>query len=362
MILISILGDYDSSIIPVSYEFKEKLDTHIIVYDSSKCNKRKAQSIIKGQKEYLSYLKGAEHKVVELTVDDSSYESMMGCVQGIKDMTKNMENVYLNPAGRLHSIAIVLTSELLRVGAKIIAYDRFTNSYNLHTSKGVEHKQIKNSIKDIKIHFQLKGYKLLRYTNKEEVDQRKSTILSLAKNLAGFKAFTEQLQHNKVQNIEGYDSYKDRLKSIGKLNDRVFIQGTVFEEYVYHLLCDNFDFDDVMTGVLIEIDEGIRNEFDILMIKDNHLHTIECKLVNGLNGEHFVYKADLVTEYLDDDGRAMILSIGGKNERYTKSGNKRIQFTYGDRARANYGGIAIHQSEVFDEKAFLDDVKEWFLN
>ena len=135
----------------------------------------------------------------------------------------------------------------------------------------------------------------------------------------------------------------------------------MFEEYIYHLIVDNFDFDDVMTGALVEIDEGIRNEFDILMIKNNHLHTIECKLVNGLDGEHFVYKTDLVSEYLDNDGKAMILSIGGKNERYTKSGNKRIQFTYGDRARANYGGIAIHQSEIFDEEAFLDDMSEWFL-
>ena len=73
MTLISILGDYDSSIIPVSYEFKEKLDTHIIVYDSNKCNKHKAQSIMKGQKEYLSHLKGAEHKVVELTVDEGEF-------------------------------------------------------------------------------------------------------------------------------------------------------------------------------------------------------------------------------------------------------------------------------------------------
>jgi hypothetical protein len=115
-----------------------------------------------------------------------------------------------------------------------------------------------------------------------------------------------------------------------------------------------------MTGVLIEVEEGVQNELDILMIKENHLHTIECKLVNGLDSEHFVYKTDLVMEYLDDDGKAMILSIGGKNIRTTKSGNKKIQFTKGDQARANYGRIKIYQQELFDKKKFLNTIKEWF--
>jgi hypothetical protein len=115
-----------------------------------------------------------------------------------------------------------------------------------------------------------------------------------------------------------------------------------------------------MTGVRIEVEEGVQNELDILMIKDNHLHTIECKLVNGLDGEHFVYKTDLVMEYLDDDGKAMILSIGGKNIRTMKSGKKRTQFTKGDQARAKYGRINIYQQEVFDEERFLASVREWF--
>jgi hypothetical protein len=158
--------------------------------------------------------------------------------------------------------------------------------------------------------------------------------MALCKNLSKFKAFTTELQRTNINNIEGYTNYKETLKSIGKYSEQTFIQGTVFEEYIYHLIVDNFEFDDVMTGVLIEVEEGVQNELDILMIKDNHLHTIECKLVNGLDGEHFVYKTDLVMEYLDDDGKAMILSIGGKNVRTTKSGKKRTQFTHGDQARA----------------------------
>lgn len=360
MILISILDDQDSSIIPVSYEFKEKLDKHIIIYDPKKCDKGNIERIIKAQKEHFFRNDGSKPEILEIEVDENSYESMLDGFESIKEETENMEYVYLNPSGRLHSIAIVLTPKLLETGAKVIAYDRYSNSYNLHTSTGVTYHTIKNSIRDIRIHLNLKGYTVLDYCQKRELESRKESILSLTKNLTGFKTFSEQLQRKKPEDIEGFDSYKQKLQSIGKLNDKGFVQGKVFEEYIYHLLCDNFNFDDVMTGVLIEVGDGVRNELDILMLKDNHLHTIECKLVNGLDGEHFVYKTDLVSEYLDDDGKAMILSIGSPNLRTTKSGKKRIQFTHGDRARANHSDIMIHQSEHFDVEAFLDDVREWF--
>jgi hypothetical protein len=57
----------------------------------------------------------------------------------------------------------------------------------------------------------------------------------------------------------------------------------------------------------------------------------------------------------------MILSVGADNVKVISKKKKQTQFTKGDRARANYGEIKIHQSRVFDERAFLDDVREWFL-
>jgi hypothetical protein len=33
-----------------------------------------------------------------------------------------------------------------------------------------------------------------------------------------------------------------------------------------------------------------------------------CKLVDGLDGEHFVYKTEQVKDYLDDNGKAWFLS------------------------------------------------------
>ena len=97
------------------------------------------------------------------------------------------------------------------------------------------------------------------------------------------------------------------------------------------------------------------------MIRENHLHTIECKLVKKLDGEHFVYKTDKTLEYLDYDGRAMILSVGAPNERRYASGRVRRQFTRGDLARARHAEILIHQRHRFDPKEFLLEVYDWFV-
>ena len=360
MTLISIIGDFHSSILPVSYAFRKQIDKHIIVYDDAKCDVANARRLVAGQRAFLARCGECDYEVLEYKIDEDDYESIIGALAYAVEQAKGIEQVYLNSTDGLSSVAIVLASKLLHAGANVLAYDRFANTYNLHTCDGMTKEQVTEGM-DIITHLMLKGYRLVRYTDTATLNARKETVNALCKNLRGFKAFTSLLQHASADEIEGYNTYKNLLKSIGKHKDKSFVQGTVFEEYIYHLIKDNFDFDDVMTGVLIEVDEGVQNELDILMIKDNHLHTIECKLVSGLKGEQFVYKTDLVMEYLDDDGKAMILSIGGKNVRTSKSGKRRVQFTKGDEARANYGRIRIYQQEVFDETAFLQSIKEWFL-
>ena len=52
--LISIIGDFHSSILPISYEFRERIRTHIIVYDDARCDKKSAKRIIRGQKAFLA--------------------------------------------------------------------------------------------------------------------------------------------------------------------------------------------------------------------------------------------------------------------------------------------------------------------
>ncbi len=362
MTLISILGDFHSSVLPITYEFKEKITKHIIVYDDAHGDVKEAQRVLRGQRAFLASLsQNSKHhyELETIKIDEDSYTSMLGCFERIKRSSDAYGDIYLNATDGLSSIAIVLSSNLLAIGAKIIAYDRYANTYNLHTSSGMEKHRIEHNM-DIESHLVLKGYTILQREDKESLQRRKKVIMELTKNLTRYKEFANEMQNKAFKNVKNYGDYKKLLESIGQTKQK-FIQGTVFEEYIYHLIVDNFDFDDVWVGTKVRFDEEVENEFDILMLKDNHLHTIECKLVNKLDGGHFVYKTELIMDYLDDDGKAMILSIGADNVRIISKKKKSIQFTRGDKARANYGDIKIHQSRVFDEKAFLTDVRAWFL-
>jgi len=363
MTLVSILGDFHSSILPISYELKEEITRHIIVYDDARNDVKKSWRLLRGQKAFMQSLSSNskdKYEIITIQVDEDNYKSLEDCFERIVSLSTNAKDIYLNTTDGLSSVAVVLSSKLLTVGAKVISYDRYANTYNLHTSLSMEKHQIRHNM-DIETHLMMKDYKLLEVVDKQVLQDRKKVILDLTKDLTRYKKFAGELQKQSLSNIVGYDDYKVLLESID-VRDQKFIQGTVFEEYIYHLIVDNFDFDDVWVGTKVLFEEAVENEFDILMIKDNHLHTIECKLVNNLNGEHFVYKTELIMDYLDDDGKAMILSIGADNVRIISKKKKVIQFTKGDKARAHYGDIKIHQSRVFDEKAFLDDVREWFLS
>ena len=360
MVLVSILGDFHSSILPIFFEFKDKIQKHVIVYDDSVYNQNQLSKLIDGQNHYFEYNDlSIKFELIAIKINEDDYESILNAYDCIIQSTQNPENIYLNTTDGLSSVSIVLSSKLLQDGSNILSYDRYANTYNLHTSTNMNKFKIQNNL-DIKNHLKLIGYSILSFTNRFELQNRKDIILELTSNLAHYKSFIGLLQSTPVDKIAGFDNYKTLLKSINKLNDRAFIQGTVFEEYIYHLIKDNCDFDDVMTGVKVKFATDFMNELDLLMIKDNHLHTIECKFVNSLNGEHYVYKTSSIIDYLDDDGKAMILSIGADNVRLTKLKNKKVQFTKGTLARARSENIKVHQSKIFDEKKFLNDIKQWF--
>jgi len=144
-----------------------------------------------------------------------------------------------------------------------------------------------------------------------------------------------------------------------------YAYGIIFEEYCYWLVKD-LNFDDVQLGVKIthnpQTDEDFENELDVLVIKDNHLHVIECKLRNFIDGEHFIYKYDSVGKLLDADGRRMIVSIGGNNIKISKSGKRIFQFNNSNIQRASQMDILVYQEEKMNPNRFIKEVKQFLLN
>lgn len=361
MILISLLGKYDSAIFPILFEFKTQIKKHIIIHDDSRFETQKVEKIINSQEKFKEFF-SLDYEIYSIKIDEDSYEDIIKCYGKILDLSnKNFENIYFNGTGGLVSSTIILSNKLLDNGAHFIAYDIFDNGYNIVSIDSMEKKRIKEN-NDIFTHFLLKGYDLLSTGNKIEAFRRKNTVLELCENLSSLQDFAVQIQNKNYDEIKGFSKIKELLFKIDMIENKMFIQGTIFEEYIYWLIEDNFDFDQVMFNVKVEFAPALSNEFDILMIKDNHLHVIECKLRKAVPGEQYIYKLDSVIDYLDDDGKGMILVIGGENERNTEFGNAKKSFTHGSIMRANSANIKIHHSKEFDKTKFLEDIKKHFLD
>ena len=360
MVLISLLGVHDSSIFPILFEFKDKISKHIIIHDDSRFEVNKIKKIQESEDNFKEFY-SLKFETFSIKIDEDLYKCMDYAYSKIVDISnKKFENIYFNATDGLASSAIILSHKLLDKGAKFIAYDMFDNGYNIITKDSMKNKVISQN-KDIYTHLMLKGYEIVHMGSKIEAYKRKDTIMKICENLSLYQEFANQVQSRRMDEIEGFYEIKNLLEKIDKLNDRMFIQGTLFEEYIYWLLVDNFNFDQVMFNVKVEFEPLFQNEFDILMIKDNHLHVIECKLRKFIPGENYVYKLDTVINYLDDDGKGMILLVGAEEQRVTDYGNVKVSFTRGTKARAKASNILLHQVKEFDKNRFLNDIKKHFL-
>jgi len=360
MTLISLLGIHDSSIFPILFEFKDKIQTHIIIHDDSKYEKTVIKKVLNSEEKFKNFY-SLDYQTFSIEIDEDSYESIISCYKKIETYSNNdFKNIYFNATDGLVSSSIILSDKLLDKKANVIAYDIFDNGFNIVTKNSMERKKITQN-KDIKTHFMLKGYDIVSSGGKIEASKRKKQVLKICENLENLQDFAYKIQNQKASNINGFDNLKNQLSEINKLEDKTFIQGGIFEEYIYWLIEDYFDFDQVMFNVKVEFEGNVFNEFDILMIKDNHLHVIECKLRKFVEGENYVYKLDSVIDYLDDDGKGMILVIGGDNEKITTKGNLIKSFSKGTKARATNSDILIHHAKTFDKNQFLENIKKHFL-
>lgn len=351
MILVSILGDFHSSILPIFFEYKKKITHHIILHDDSSHDKKQIKKLLKAQKNFLETYEEdgiaiLSYKINRLQISEDNYDDIVKAFQVLTSLVKKPKDIYLNATDGLSSMGIILSNKVLQYGGNVISYDRYANTYNIHTKNSMKKKNIKNNI-DIKNHLKLKGYKLLKYTNKFELKNRKVEILELSKNLKEYKKFAANYPNHEPHH-EYYNSLIKQI-NIPKKQRKFFIDGVVFEEYIYWLIKDNCDIDDIMTGVSIQFNEGFKNEIDILIMKNNHLHTIECKYTKNFKSSEYVYKTDSIMSHLDDDNKGMILVIGEDDF-----------FTNGDKFRANNNDILLHSVKRFNKDKFLKQIKTFF--
>jgi hypothetical protein len=251
---------------------------------------------------------------------------------------------------------------MLAKGAKLLAYDMHENTYNVITAKKIVTKKVLNSI-NIKDHFLLKGLKFVASQNKEFAHKYEKEIKQLFEtHSSSFEKVKADIffKHRLVE--KSYPKVYELLKTMGLTQtlDEKLITGGLFEYYVYLLVCD-LGFDDIEIGVEIKQkfaqNNNIPNEFDILLMKDNHLHMIECKYTKKAKLSDLVYKYSSLINLIDDDGKIIILT---QKKRYNPNiYDNRITSLHNHR-RAFINNILVRGNVVNHQEEFISDVKNYF--
>ena len=199
MTLISILGDFHSSILPITYEFKREITNHVIVYDDATADKEKLKNIQHGQKAFFETLppeSKLRFDVSTMQINEDSHESISRCFDRILILESDPKEIYLNTTDGLSSIAIVLSSKLLAAGGKVISFDRYDNTYNLHMKESMTHHHIRHNM-DVQSHLLMKGYEIVKTSSKEGLAERREVVLKLTENLPAYKQFANQFQNTR---------------------------------------------------------------------------------------------------------------------------------------------------------------------
>lgn len=353
MVLVSILGEFDSNVLPLFFHYSEELRLHILISDMSKTDKAHAQRVQRGLKRFCQYYELSQ-QLLYMDYDEDKQESIENLFFKIEQYHNSGERLALNYTDALASTQAIMQPLLAKLNGEVFAYDRFDNTCNIVKNGKIYQEVI--SPMTIKEHLMLKNLEY-EITSEKELAFRKEIVLTLMTDSEHYNNFKNSYVQKKP--LYDFKNILALLKKIGKENDQFYITGALFEEYCYWLI-QGLGFDDIQLGTIVHFghkeDKTFKNEFDLLCIKDNHLNIIECKFRNFVNGEDIVYKYDSVIDLLDADGKVMIVAVGG-DETHQKFGR---QFRDATKYRANENNIEIYQAKVLDPQKFRDHIQKYF--
>jgi len=314
LILISILGDFHSSILPVLYNFKEIITKHVLVYDDAKKDVQNAKNVQTGIERFSQKYNYAFEKL-DYSVDEDSVKALSECADYILSLTKNHKDIYINTTDGYSSLTTILNHKLFKKNINFIAYDMYDNEYNILSKAEFVTKKINNNL-NIEDHFLLKGYKTKKSQMKDFANLHVKDIKQIFEKYSNdFDRFValKDINHKYVKNIPDNIKIKPILVKMGLKNMLIkspLLTGGLFECYVY-LLVREMNFDDIEIGFEVfrkYKKSDIKNEFDVLVMKNNHLHVIECKFRNRIKLEELIYKYIALGRMLDEDGKIVIIA------------------------------------------------------
>ena len=355
MTLISIYSNKNIfELIPIIYEFKEQIKRHYIVCDE--VDKKEAQKFKKNIKNLLKRY-NLKFKNTLLSLDEDSKSDFDRVVQTIQS-----KSLYLNASNADSSLLVLFSHFVLQKDGFVVAYDKFENSYNLISKKSFLNHSIKHSMR-LNDFFTLLGYQVEKSQKIKKIIKKKEALKTLFSDFESL--FFIRRNYNSLHTLSSF--YKEQLQALVELkfidkNYKVLKQnnmfGFLFEEFIALELMQ-YNFDDIKVGTKLIFksanEQELKNEFDIIAIKDNHIYTFECKFGSqkNLDPQDVVYKSDSLLSNFGEDAKALIINI---HPNYNNSYN----FNRSSKLRANYNNIYIYNAFSFNKERFQNILLDFF--
>lgn len=363
MILVSILGDFQSSILPIFYQFRNKITKHIIIYDDFKCDIKEAENSLKGIKRFCDKYSLDIHNI-SYKIDEDSKNDILKVVNFIKQHTSDIKHLYINTTDGLSSINTLLTLHFVPLGANILSYDRYDNECNIISQDNMQTYRL-DDVPSIQDHFLLKNLYIDSIGDKEFALKHEQAIISLFETYhKEFKRFANHVMQNTHPTFKGFDNIANIFNRIGIYRDdlkynQTLITGGLFEYYIF-LKLKELKYDDIEIGTVIkqyyDNTDFIPNEFDILIMKDNHLHMIECKYTNKIKLDQLVYKYMGLKNLIDDDGKIVMVTSHEKSIQTEQLHNPLYNLPY---KRAKVNRMLLLDNPLMDIDGFVSKVKDF---
>ena len=372
MILLTIVHSDRTLLIPIIYEFKERITHHIVLHDEAEEDRRLAKELVTGIRR-MNEAYGLDAQVERLMLDEDSSKDLESLAQKIRSEKKG--EIYFNAAGADLSLVVRLSSVVLQRGGTILAYDKNDNSYNLIRQDRFENRSIRHSMK-IRDFLMLMGEKILFSGDKNAVRERRKALELLFSDSRKMFEIRRLLLEKKsrklaelprelLEAMKELDIMEHPGRLAGDLSQSRF--GLLFEEYLF-LQMDRFDFDDIQIGVKIAFERRerpgdfpleVQNEFDLLTIRENRLGFVESKIGDRIDPLSVIYKSDALMDYFGDDSRSLIVNIQPE-----RAGRNREEPTllFGEtfHLRAQSKRIGIYNDFDLDAEKFGRRVREIF--
>lgn len=315
MTLIAIIGEFDTTLLNIVNEFADKIQKIVLVFDDTMAN---AKNIAKYQKALEHYKKKHNLKFIvdQAKVIDEDNTTKLDLVL---TLAKENQPAMIDISNALGSTAAYLGAKISQCNFSLVAFNPYDNECNIITKEGFSNYPMQKPLALVD-YIESYGYKIIQ---KAPTPRDKEAIFHLYKHFGDFQRARKSLLLNKMIAINTFPNIISSLRLLeiidhqGNLIDKYYLQGGIFEDYIYHIVKD-LGFDDILIGAEVRFVGNIQqktlinNEFDILAFKNNRLYLFELKFTNSFNINEMLYKYMALKEHLKNDSKGVIITLDPK--------------------------------------------------